>query len=76
MNIEIYYCVVWNYLPEASRVEEEIKKIYSSANIKLNESSGGDFRVLVNETLIFDKLNDTQRFPRENEIVDLIERSF
>lgn len=76
MNIEIYYCVVWNYLPEASRVEEEIKKTYNSANIKLIESSGGDFRVLINKTLIFDKLNDTQRFPNENEIIDLIERSF
>lgn len=63
-------------MPEASRVEEEIKKTYNSANIKLIESSGGDFRVLINKTLIFDKLNDTQRFPNENEIIDLIERSF
>ena len=72
MNIEIYYCGEWNYLPEASRLEEELKGNFSNVDIKLNEGSGGIFKVIVNGTIIFNKLEIEHRFPKENEITTRI----
>ena len=46
MNVEIFYCGVWNYLPEASRLEEELKGNLENVEIKLNEGSGGIFKVI------------------------------
>ena len=72
MDIKIYYCGVWNYLPKASRLEEELKTNFSNVQIDLIKGSGGIFEVLVNEKLIFDKLNTEFRFPKENEITNKI----
>lgn len=72
MNIEIYYCGEWNYLPEASRLEDELKGNFSSVNVKLNKGSGGIFKVIVNEAIIFDKLDIEHRFPKSNEITTRI----
>lgn len=71
MNIEIFYCQMWNYLPKASRVEEEIKVEFTNANIKLTPSFSGDFRVIVDEKTIFDK-NNLSRFPDDGEILEKI----
>lgn len=71
MNVEIFYCVMWNYLPKASRVEEELKKSFQDIDVKLSESFGGDFRVLVNGNTIFDKGN-LSRFPDDGEITQKI----
>ena len=79
MNITITYCGVWNYLPRASRVEDEIKEAFSDVKIDLIESSGGVFDVTLNGSLIFSKLQrigtDSQRFPFEGEIVALIKKA-
>jgi len=72
MNIEIYYCGEWNYLPEASRLEEELKGNLENLEIKLHEGLGGIFKVLVDGFIIFDKLDIEHRFPKENEIVTRI----
>ena len=72
MNVEIYYCGVWNYLPEASRLEEELKGNFSDINIKLNEGSGGIFKVIIDGTIIFDKLDVEHRFPNDGEIIERI----
>lgn len=75
MNIEIYYCGMWNYLPQASRLEEELKNNFPNAKINLIKDSGGTFIVKVDEEVIFDKLamSETEkRFPMENEISDKI----
>jgi len=69
MNVEIYYCGEWNYLPEASRLEDELKGKFSDISITLNEGSGGIFKVIVNSAIIFDKLDIEHRFPKENEIL-------
>lgn len=58
-------------MPRASRVEEEIRESFPTANIKLTQSSGGDFRVLVDEKNIYDK-SETQTFPRIFEITNII----
>jgi len=73
MDIEIYHCKSWNYLPRASRVEEEMRESFPSANIKrLQSNIEGDFKVLVDGKNIYDKLNDTQTFPKIFEITKLI----
>jgi len=72
MNIEIYYCGEWNYLPEASRLEEELKGNLENVEIKLNEGSGGIFKVIKDGYIIFDKQQIEYRFPKENEITTRI----
>ncbi len=72
MKVEIFYCTAWNYLPRASRVEEEIRESFPNANIKLTASSGSDFRVIVDEKTIYDK-KETQTFPRIFEVTKIIE---
>lgn len=74
MNIRITYCGMWNYKPQASRLEEEIKAVYRDAKIETIESSGGVFEVEVNEKLIFSKLR-LERFPEDGEILKEIECS-
>lgn len=71
MDVEIFYCNVWNYLPEASRLEDELKKSFQNIYVKLTPSFSGDFRVIVNEKSIFDK-NNLLRFPDEDEITNKI----
>ena len=53
MKVEITYCGVWDYLPQASRLEDELKNNFNDVNISLHESSGGDFRVIVDEKVIW-----------------------
>lgn len=72
MNIEIHYCGEWNYLPEASRLEDELTGNFSNVKIKLNKGSGGIFKVNVDGFIIFDKLEIHKRFPKENEITTRI----
>ena len=72
MNIEIYYCGEWNYLPEASRLEDELKGNFSNVKIKLNQGSGGIFKVIVDGSIIFNKLEIEKRFPNSNEITTRI----
>jgi selT/selW/selH-like putative selenoprotein len=59
-------------LPEASRLEDELKGKFPTANIKFTKSSAGDFRVLIDGKNVFDKLNVEFRFPNENEISERI----
>lgn len=52
-------------------MEEEIRESFPKADIKLVESSGGDFRVIVDEVTIYDK-KDTETFPKIFEVTNLI----
>jgi len=72
MNIEIYHCKLWNYLPRASRIEEEMRESFPSANIKKIPSYEGDFRVLYNGKIIYDKSNENDEFPRIFEVTKRI----
>lgn len=71
MKIEIIYCGMWNYEPQASRLEEEIKSVYSDAQVTLVRGSGGVFEVSLDEELIFSK-KELDRFPNDGEILNLI----
>ncbi len=76
MNIIISYCTVWNYLPRASRAEEEIKEVFSDAQVTLVAGDRGAFDVSCDGKLIFSKLLKVgtyiQRFPDAGELVGLI----
>ena len=75
MNIFIEYCASWNFLPQAFRVEAELKANYPDSHIKLIEGSGGIFDVKCNGKLIYSKQNiEGQRFPNDGEITRLIEQ--
>jgi len=76
MNIFIEYCVAWNFLPQASRVEAELKANCPDSNVKLIDGGGGIFDVKCNGKLIYSKQNiEGQRFPDEGEITKLIEQA-
>ena len=75
MNIFIEYCGAWNFLPQASRVEAELKAHYPESTIKLIKGGGGIFDVKCNGKLIYSRQNiENRRFPNEGEITRLIEQ--
>ena len=75
MNISIAYCVAWNFLPQASRLEAEMKAKYPDATITLIQGGSGIFDVMCNGTLIYSKQHsEGQRFPHEGEITRLIKQ--
>ena len=79
MFIEIYYCGVWNYLPQASRLEEELKGNFPNIRIKIIKSSGGTFQVFANKKVIYDKLalsKQNARFPMDEEISNILRDKF
>lgn len=71
MNVSIKYCTEWNYLPYASRVEEELKAAFSGINVQLIPGHGGVFEVVLDKKQIYSK-SDTDRFPDAGEITGII----
>ena len=71
MNISIKYCTSWGYYSQALRLREELQNKFS-ADIEIIEGSGGIFEVDLNGNNVFSK-KELGRFPRENEVIDLIE---
>ena len=69
MKIEIKFCVVWNYTPQAARLAEELISKYRQriTQITLIPSEGGCFEVTLAGKLIFSKL-ERGRFPDHQEI--------
>ena len=69
MKAKITYCVMWNYLPDAERVSDELK----SKGIKVNliKGSNGVFDVEIDGKLVYSKRN-TGRFPNRGELLTLI----
>ncbi len=76
MKIIISYCTAWNYLPQASRAEEEIKAAFSVAHVTLVSGERGAFDISLDGKLIFSKLlkmgTYIERFPDSGELVKLI----
>jgi selenoprotein W-related protein len=73
MKIVIEYCVVWNYLPRAAGLADELKRIFG-AEVALKKSTGGVFEVTVNEMLVFSK-KQLSRFPDPGEVKTLIQKA-
>ena len=68
MELSIEYCSAWNYLPQASSLESEIKQEFPNTEITLIPSGGGVFEIVLDGQLIFSK-KALNRFPEEGEIV-------
>ena len=75
MELEIEYCGMWNYLPNATSLVDKLKEQFTFTE-KLTSSSGGVFEVKADGDLIFSK-KAQDRFPDENEIINaLMERGY
>ena len=74
MNISIEYCSMWNYLPRAASLANEILEKYDTdvKELTLIPSGGGVFEVIKNGDLIFSK-KSLDRFPDDGEVMNLIE---
>jgi len=62
---------MWNYLPQASSLEVELKSKFDHVKIELISSGGGVFEVTLDNKLIFSK-KALKRFPKQGEIEKLI----
>ena len=74
MNISIEYCNVWNYLPKAAGLANELLDKYGTdiKSLTLIPSGGGVFEIEKDSDLIFSK-KKLDRFPDKNEVINLIE---
>jgi len=70
MNVEITYCVVWNYDPWAASLAAELKSALG-VEAKLTKGSGGVFDVVVDGKLVYSK-RETGRFPEPGEVPRLL----
>ncbi len=76
MKISIEYCNVWNYLPNAAGLANELLDKYGTdiKSLTLIPSGSGVFEIEKDSDLIFSK-KKLGRFPDDNEIINLIEAS-
>ncbi len=67
MNIDIHYCSMWNYEPNAASVADELQKEFG-VKANLIAGSNGIFDVLVDGEKVFSK-SQTGRFPEPGEVI-------
>jgi len=70
MKITITYCVVWNYLPNASSLAAAIRES-RGIEPELIEGGKGIFDVKLDGELVYSKY-ETGRFPENDEVLDKI----
>ena len=73
MKLSIEYCSAWNYLPQASSLEDELKQNFPNMEISLISSGGGVFEIVLDGKLIFSK-KAINRFPEKGEVVRIINK--
>ncbi len=73
MKLSIEYCSAWNYLPQASSLEAELKQNFPNMEISLISSGGGVFEIVLDGKLIFSK-KAINRFPEKGEVVRIINK--
>ena len=73
MKLSIEYCSAWNYLPQASSLEAELKQNFPNMEISLISSGGGVFEIVLDGKLIFSK-KAINRFPEKDEVVRIINK--
>ena len=73
MKLSIEYCSAWNYLPQASSLETELKQNFPNMEISLISSGGGVFEIVLDGKLIFSK-KAINRFPEKGEILRIINK--
>ena len=69
----IRYCAVWNYLPYATRLVEEITFManYNAQDFHLIEGGRGEFTIWKDDEQIYSK-SQLDNFPNGNDIVKLL----
>ena len=70
MKIEIEYCEVWNYLPEADRVSAELSHL-EGVDVILVAGKGGVFEVRSGGVVIWKKVSSGV-FPEAGEVLKLL----
>ena len=73
MKLSIEYCSAWNYLPQASSLEAELKQNFPNMEISLISSGGGVFEIVLDGKLIFSK-KAINRFPEKGEVARIINK--
>ena len=73
MKLSIEYCSAWNYLPQASSLEAELKQNFPNMEISLISSGGGVFEIVLDGKLIFSK-KTINRFPEKGEVLRIINK--
>ena len=73
MKLSIEYCSAWNYLPQASSLEAELKQNFPNMEISLISSGGGVFEIVLDGKLIFSK-KAINRFPEKGEVLRIINK--
>ena len=73
MKLSIEYCSAWNYLPQASSLEAELKQNFPNMEISLISPGGGVFEIVLDGKLIFSK-KAINRFPEKGEVVRIINK--
>ena len=77
MKLKIEYCNMWNFLPSAIRLVDELMDDtnfrFDITEILLLPKSRGIFEVYVDDQLIFSK-QELDRFPEKKEIPGLIRK--
>ena len=73
MKLSIEYCSAWNYLPQASSLEAELKQNFPNMEISLISSGGGVFEIVLDGKLIFSK-KALDRFPEKGEVVRILNK--
>ncbi len=73
MKLSIEYCSAWNYLPQASSLEAELKQNFPNMDISLISSGGGVFEIVLDGKLIFSK-KALDRFPEKGEVVRILNK--
>ena len=73
MKLSIEYCSAWNYLPQDSSLEAELKQNFHNMEISLISSGGGVFEIVLDGKLIFSK-KAINRFPEKGEVLRIINK--
>ena len=73
MHVELKYCSMCNYEPQAVSLTSKLLSTYKQQiqELKLVPSSGGCFELTVNGELIYSKLK-TKEFPEEEWVLETI----
>lgn len=72
MELEIRYCVMWNYKPYAASMAESIKT-HLGLETTLTPGGRGEFTVWVNGKTVVTKQGDD--FPPEDEIISAVKEA-
>jgi len=71
MKIVIKYCRVCNYLPIAARLGLDIKGEFG-LDVEYEAAGSGVFDLFCDDTLVYSKLGDGDRFPKKGEAISLL----